>query len=113
MYKYDETGKKTTEVLIKDDNYSMTFDRKGYGRIFVEKEEDIDAIKNIINEIDPYECNHYLPDNLITVFSNDNFDSVYTHKFCDMNMIKVLHKAWAQGIKCFCVFGKISGYEDY
>lgn len=112
MYKF-ENGVKTTEVLIKDENYEMTFDRKGYGRIFVEKEEDIQAIKDIIAEIDPYESKYYLPEDLITTFSNDNFDSVYTHKFCDINMVKVLHKAWSRGIKCFCVFGKINGYEDY
>ena len=112
MYKYNEKGEKTNEILIKDDNYEMTFDRKGYGRIFVETEEDVQRLKDIINEIDPYEGNHYLPDDLIAVFSDDNFESVYTHKFCDMNMTKVLYKAWSAGIKCFCVFGKISGYEE-
>ena len=111
MYKYNEKGEKTNEVLINDDNYGMKFGRKDYGRIFVEKEEDIEALKDIIREIDDYECNHYLPDDLITVFSNDNFESVYTHKFCDMCMTRVLYKAWAAGIKCFCIFGSISGYE--
>jgi hypothetical protein len=106
------TDETKTNVLIKDDNYEMTFTKKGYGRIFVEKEEDISAIKDIINEIDPYEYKYYFNDDLITVFSNDNFESVYTHKFSDMNMTKVLHKAWERGIKCFCVFGKISGYEN-
>ena len=111
MYKY-ENGVKTDEVYIKDENYEMTFERKGFGRIFVETEEDVEKLKEIIKEIDPYEANHYLPEDLITTFSDDNFESVYTHKFCDMNMVKVLHKAWTRGINCFCVFGKISGFEE-
>ena len=111
MYKYDVNGNKTNEVLIKDDNYGMQFSRKGYGRIFVETEEDIEKLKEIIKEIDEYE-EGYLPEDLITVFSDDNFEAVYTHKFCDMNMTKVLYTAWSRGINCFVVFGKINGYED-
>ena len=110
MYKY-ENNEKTNEVVIQDYNNEMTFTRKGYGRIFVETEEDIQRIKDIIKEIDSYEYS-YLPENLITVFNNDNFESVYTHKFSDLNMTKVLHKAWSQGINCFCIFGKIHGYEE-
>lgn len=112
MYKYDSAGNKTNEVLIKDDNYAMTFERKGYGRIFVEKEEDIASLKEIIEEIDEYEYKHYLHEDLITVFSDDNFEAKYTHKFCDMNLTKVLYTAWSRGIKCFVVFGKINGYEE-
>lgn len=93
------------------DNYIMKFPHKGYGRIFVEKEEDIQKIKEIIEEIDQFEYS-YLPDNLIAVFSDENMKSVYTHKFDDMNMVEVMYRAWSKGIKCFPVFGHITGYED-
>ena len=92
-------------------NFGMEFARKGYGRIFVEKEEDIDKLKEVIKEIDEYEYD-YLPEKLITVFSEENYESTYVHKFCDLDMGKVLKEAWSRGIHCFVVFGKITRYED-
>ena len=94
------------------ENYEMNFSRKGYGRIFVEKYEDINKIKEIIKEMDEFEYS-YLPEDFITVFSDENMKSKYTHKFDGMNMAEVMYRAWSQGIRCFCVFGKITGYEDY
>ena len=47
---------------------SNTFPRKAYGRIFVEKEEDIDKVKEIIRKMDEFEY-EYLTNDLITVFS--------------------------------------------
>lgn len=94
------------------DNRMMTFPHKGYGRIFVENKNDILAIKEIIKGMDEFEFG-YLPTNLIAVFSEENLHSVYTHKFDDMNMTEVMCRAWSKGIKCFCVFGKITGYEDF
>ena len=93
------------------DNQYMKFPHKGYGRLFVETKEDIARVKEIIKEIDDFEYS-YLPEDLITVFSDDNMRSVYTHKFSDLNMTEVLYRAWSRGINCFCVFGKISGWED-
>ena len=92
-------------------NYSMQYSRKGYGRFFVEKEEDIEKIKQIIQELDEYEF-EYLPENLITVFDPENYESVYTHKFCDLDMGRVLKVAWERGIHCFAVFGKINQYDE-
>lgn len=89
---------------------NMKFPRKGYGRLFVEKENDIDALKKLIKEIDEFEYG-YLPDDLIAVFSEENMKSVYTYKFDDLNMTEVMCRAWAKDIKCFCVFGYINGYE--
>ena len=71
---------------------------------------DIDALKRLIKEIDEFEYG-YLPDDLIAVFSEENMKSVYTYKFDDLNMTEVMCRAWAKGIKCFCVFGYINGYE--
>ena len=93
-------------------NYNMKFPHKGYGRFFVENEEDIVKVKEIIKEMDDFEY-AYLPEALITVFSDENMQSVYTHKFDDMNMTEVMYRAWSKGIRCFCVFGYITGYEDF
>ena len=89
----------------------MKFPHKGYGRLFVKTKEDIAKVKEIIKEIDSFEYS-YLPEDLITVFSDENMKAVYTHKFSDLNMTEVLYRAWSRGINCFCVFGKINGYED-
>lgn len=92
------------------ENYDMKFTRKGYGRIFVEKEEDIQKIKDIIKEIDDLEYD-YLHDGLIAVFTKENYESTYVHKFCDLDMGKVLKIAWQRGIHCFVVFGKINQFD--
>lgn len=92
------------------ENFSMMFSRKGYGRIYVRTEEDVQALKNIIKEMDDYEYS-YMPEDLITVFSEENFTSTYVHKFCDLDMGKVLKAAWSKGIYCFVVFGKTE--EEY
>ena len=80
---------------------------------------------SISNFIDEYEFENYYPkgDNpflkndkrygrLVTTYSEENYRSVYVHKFDDMDISKVLHKAWEQGIYCFAVFGKCNQYDD-
>ena len=94
------------------EHYNMKFSRKGYGRIFVEKEEDIPKLKQIMYELNEDEMNGYFFDNIITIFNPENYKAVYTHKFDDMDFTEVLNRAWQAGIKCFVVFGKITGYED-
>lgn len=103
------------------ENVYMKFERKGYGRIFVDKQEDVEKIKEIMWEIDPHEMEWYYPsgnyvgssgDELVTVFTPENYRSVYVGKFDDMDMTRVLEKAWEKGIHCFVVFGKITGFED-
>lgn len=89
----------------------MNFDRKGYGRIFVQKEEDIQKVKDIIKGMDEFEY-EYLPDDLIAVFSKENMDAVYTHKFDDLDTNELTRKCWERGIYMFCWFGKMTGYED-
>ena len=97
----------------------MRFDHKGYGRIFVEKHEDIESLKTIMRAIDQYEFDGYYPsgnygggEELITVFSPENYHSIYVGKFDDMDITQVLFEAWKQGIRCFAVFGKITGFEE-
>ena len=89
----------------------MTFERKGYGRIFVQKEEDIQKVKDIIKEMDEFEY-EYLPENLIAVFSPENMDSVYTHKFDDLDTNELTRKCWECGIYMFCWFGEMTEYND-
>lgn len=89
----------------------MTLDRKGYGRIFVEKETDIQKVKDIIKEMDEFEFD-YLPDDLITVFSEDNMKAVYTHKFSDLDTQLLTRICWERGIKMFVWYGLMNGYED-
>lgn len=104
-------------------NPEMKFSRKGYGRIFVEEEEDVQVLEDIMQEIDPYEFEGFYPtgnfvgggpqNRLTTAFSEDNFKSVYIGKFDDMDMIEVLKRAWARGIHCFVVFGKCNEFDDW
>lgn len=91
--------------------HKMTFDRKGYGRIFVEKQEDIQKVKEIIKEMDEFEID-YLPDDLIAVFSEENMKAVYTHKFSDLDTQLLTSVCWKRGIKMFVWYGLMSGYED-
>lgn len=102
-------------------NGQMMFGRKDYGRIFVEKEEDVQKVEDIMKEIDPHEFNWYYPtgdymggnhERLVTVFSEKNYKSIYVGKFDDMDISKVLKKAWEQGIHCFAVFGKCNQYDN-
>lgn len=104
-----------------------SFPRKGYGRIFVEKEEDIPIVKEIIHKMDEYEYD-YLPEELITVFDpniktlsdiHDNLknyfrlDMKYTHKFDSLNLNELQFRCWAAGIKIFCCMTSIEEYEWY
>ncbi len=102
-------------------NHEMMFDRKGYGRIFVEKEEDVEKLEAIMREIDEYEFEGYYPtgnyfggnnERLVTIFNEENFHSIYVGKFDDMDMVPVLKKAWEQGIHCFAVFGKCNEFDN-
>lgn len=100
-------------------NLEMTFNRKGYGRIFVEKESDVEIVENIIKEIDEDEFGYYPTGNyiggngerLVTVFSEENYKSIYVGKFDDMDIGQVLKKAWDQGVHCFAIFGKANQFD--
>lgn len=101
-------------------NCNMQFDRKGYGRFFVEKDEDISKVEAIMREIDQSEFDGYYPtrgykdpdEELIVKFSPENYKSVYVGKFDEMDMGLVCKKAWEQGIKCFCIIGKCNQYDS-
>lgn len=82
---------------------AMHFTHKGYGRIYVEKQEDIQKVKDIIKEMDSFEYD-YLPDDLIAVFT-DKVITTYTGKFDDLDISVLMEKCWKQGVKMFCVDG--------
>jgi len=86
------------------------FMRKGYGRIFVRQEDDIQKLKDLIKELDDYEYS-YLPDDLITVFDFENLESTYLHKFCDMNMQMLKIECFRRNIDIIVWHGLITGYE--
>lgn len=101
------------------------FPRKGYGRIFVEKEEDIAKVKEIIRNMDEFEYD-YLPEKLITVFNpnirifpTDNpkehlvLDMEYTYKFDSLDLNELQFRCWAAGIKVFCCMSNAKEYEYY
>jgi len=89
----------------------MNFPRKEYGRIYVEKKEDVQKVKDIIKEMDEFEFG-YLPKNMIAVFEGQ-VDTTYTHKFCDLDIGLLMEKCWQQGIKMFCVNGQYgTGFYD-
>lgn len=106
-----------------------TFPRKAYGRIFVEKEEDIHAVKEIIHKMDDDEF-VYLPEDFITVFDPkirsfpaENpkdylwLNLAYTHKFDSLDLNELQFRCWAAGIKIFCCmnndnYGAYKTWED-
>lgn len=83
---------------------NMSFDYKGYGKIFVEKESDIEKVKEIIKEMDDFEYS-YLPSNLIGVFEKvDIIELAYVGKFDKLNIQELLIKCWKLNIKCFAIY---------
>ena len=78
-----------------------TLTHKGYGRIYVETECDIEKVKKIINEIDPYEYD-YLPKDLVATFAE--YPKVtYIHKFSDMSMNQLQVMCWIRGIRILVI----------
>jgi len=56
----------------------LTF--KGYGRIYVLTQEDVQKVENVIKEMDSYEFDNYYPEGLVTTL--DNYPRVvYIGKF--------------------------------
>jgi hypothetical protein len=79
---------------------ARTFTRKGYGRIYVTKQEDISRVKAIIEKMDAEEL-RYLPQDLIAEFS-EYPKVVYSHKFCDLDLNGLQALCMKEGISIFC-----------
>lgn len=85
-----------------------TFTRKGYGRIYVDKPENIKNVKQIIKEMDEFEY-EYLPDSLIAPFS-DYPNLCYTYKFDSIDLNLLTANCWKKGIYIFCLENGNSEY---
>ncbi len=76
-----------------------TFTHKGYGRIYVQAEGDIEKVEAVIKGIDAFEFD-YLPDDFIATFS-EYPRTVYTHKFSDLDIDHLTGVCWSQGVPVF------------
>jgi hypothetical protein len=82
----------------------MKFNRKGTGRIYTDKEENIEKIENIIKEMDEFEF-EYLPKDLIAVFDG-KVKCVYNYKFDELDLSELCQRCWNSGIYVFCIVGE-------
>lgn len=81
----------------------MRFYSKGYGRIYVNTDEDVQKVKDIIKEMDEYEF-EYLPKDLIAVYQGE-IQHVFNGKFDDLDLNELTKRCWNKGIYMFCTFG--------
>lgn len=88
------------------------FVRKGMGRIFTDRQENIPKIEEIIRQADAYEAD-YQPSDLIAVYTpGDPVELVYAGKFA-MDLDALLTACREQGITASCVKGQpFSGAPD-
>lgn len=77
----------------------MKLFEKHQARIYTDKQENIEKIKEVIKEIDDFEAG-YIPKDLIAVFDG-KIEYVYNGKFYDIDMDEVMKKCWAKGIHAF------------
>ena len=93
-----------------------TLPRKGYGRILVQKEEDIQKVKDIIKEMDDFEYD-YLPDDMIAVFKTNDVKTVYTLNFDSLDLNELQIRCWEQNIPIMIIKGLIEtdygNYKEY
>lgn len=73
-----------------------TLTRKGFARIYVHKEGDVERVDEIIKELDEFE-HEYLPSGMIAPFSE--YPSLcYTHKFDGLCMNRLTAECWRRGV---------------
>lgn len=79
----------------------MKLFEKHEARIYTDKVENIEKVKELIKELDEFEY-EYLPKDLIAVF-NGTIDYVYNGKFYDIDMDELMKRCWEKGIYVFYV----------
>jgi hypothetical protein len=77
------------------------FTHRGYGRIYVSKEEDIVKVKEVIAEMDEEEL-RYLPEEFITTFGQYP-KVIYSHRFSDLDLNALMANCMYRGIMVFCL----------
>lgn len=85
-----------------------TLTHKGYGRIYVDWNDHIQTVHNIIKEMDEYEFG-YMPSDIVT-HASDYPKVVYTHKFDDLDMDELTARCWRVGVRIW-VFN--AGHNEY
>ncbi len=84
--------------------------KKGYGRIYTDKKENVERVKEIIKSIDEDEYEGYFPEDLVAPFS-EYPTTVYTHKFNDIDMNVLTALCWKEGIYIWAAVGGNHNYE--
>ena len=74
-----------------------TMTRKGYGRIYVQKDDAILAVEGILRDLDEYEFDGYYPKGLVAHFSKYP-EVIYLYKFDDICMNQLTAICWKKGI---------------
>jgi len=77
------------------------FERKGYGRIYVDKPENVEFVIRKIKELDKFEF-EYLPGGFVVPFS-EYPRLVYTYKFDSLDCDKLTAECWKEGVYIFCL----------
>jgi len=91
-------------------NEMRTFTRKGYGRIYVDKTENIEKVKAIIKEMDDFEYS-YLPEKLVAPITE--YPQVeYTHKFDSVNLDELTIRCYRTNIFIICIDNGHNEYMD-
>lgn len=89
----------------------VCFDYKQKGRIFVEKSEDVEVVRNLLHELVGDDEFRYCPKNLVVVF--DKFmGTTYVGKFAPEDLRTLLDKTLEMGVRCF-VLAENHSDEDY
>jgi len=100
---------------------TMTLYRKGESRIFVDKEENIKKVEDIMQKMNSYEFENYYPKGLVTVFKPENnrgdnkdytrIETIYNHKFDELDMNELCARCWQNGIYVFVWYGESGFYK--
>jgi hypothetical protein len=83
------------------ENATNPFVKKGYGRVYVQREEDIKTVLQVMARLDDYEYTGYYPKGLVAVFTGE-VGLIYTHKF-ELCMDALTAACWNLGIPIWCI----------
>lgn len=76
-----------------------TLTEKGWSRLYVRNQDDVDRVVEIVRELDSFEFD-YMPEGWVAAF--DEFPNVvYTGKFGGLCMTRLVATCWSRGIACF------------
>jgi len=87
-------------------SYNDEFQKKTYGRIWVQEADQVEKVNALIKEIDAFEWD-YLPDDFIAVYDGDLEDVIWGHKF-ELDIAKLTQECLFRGIWIACVTGRCS-----